>query len=365
MTPIRSYNPKEAFFLQWHITDRCNLECVHCYRESSKAELPLAALESVFANFRAFRATLPQSKARVQIAGGEPLLSKNLFAVLDMVAGAGIQSRILTNGTLIDGATAKRIAQHGCRIVQISIEGTRETHESIRGAGTFDKSLAGAAALRREEVQVTFAMTLSRANVKDVPQVLELARNHADRVSFHRLVACGSGRKLATTVLRPHELRRVFRLVWEFKRRTRGIEVPLRDPLWKPFIGCDGPGGSADGCSAGYGGICVDADGSVYPCRRMPVSIGNASADSFSELWRGPLMEKLRDRDLLRGRCGRCSLRWHCGGCRAVAYAHTGDPLAADPQCFHRPGLGEKVLRRVSSALRSWRSCGAAASGGG
>ncbi|MDQ7780192.1 MAG: radical SAM protein [Planctomycetota bacterium] len=362
---MRPYNPGEAFFLQWHITDACNLKCAHCYRELPKADLSLHGLESVFANFRAFRATLPQKKARVQITGGEPLLSKNLFAVLDMVAGAGFQSRILTNGTLIDGATAKRIARHGCRIVQISIEGDREAHESIRGAGTFDKSIAGATALRREGVQVTFAMTLSRANMKDVPRVLELARTQADRVSFHRLVACGSGRKLATTALRPHELRRVFRFVWGFRRRAKSVEVPLRDPLWKPFIGCDGPAGIVDGCSAAYGGICVDADGSVYPCRRMPVGVGNALADSLSGLWRAPLMESLRDRDLLKGSCGRCSLRWHCGGCRAVAYARSGDPLAADPQCFYRPGLVEKTLRRVSSALRGWRSCDAATSGGG
>jgi radical SAM protein with 4Fe4S-binding SPASM domain len=77
----------------------------------------------------------------------------------------------------------------------------------------------------------------------------------------------------------------------------------------------------------------VEANGDVYPCRRLPVVIGNLLHDDLEEIWRGEALEQLRNRDALTDRCGRCRLRWHCGGCRAVAYALGGSALAEDPQC--------------------------------
>jgi len=118
------FNPRESFFLQWHITDRCNLACRHCYRDAAKADLDFVQLINVFKNFQRLRDAMPQEKARVQIAGGEPYLSEHLFPVLDMIAAAGFQSRILTNGTLIDAKAAKETKAHGCHIVQISVDGS-------------------------------------------------------------------------------------------------------------------------------------------------------------------------------------------------------------------------------------------------
>ena len=82
-------------------------------------------------------------------------------------------------------------------------------------------------------------------------------------------------------------------------------------------------------------------DGTVYPCRRLPVPIGNVTRDSLRELWvSSPVLESLRDKQQYRGKCGRCK-RWAaCRGCRAIAYAASENPkdfLAEDPQCFFSP----------------------------
>ena len=88
------------------------------------------------------------------------------------------------------------------------------------------------------------------------------------------------------------------------------------------------------GCAAGYAGLTVDVDGAVYPCRRLPIPSDNVYEDDLHALLEeAPLMRRLRDRDQLQGACGRCELRWLCGGCRAVAWAVHQDPLAPDPQC--------------------------------
>ncbi|MBI3985618.1 MAG: radical SAM protein [Lentisphaerae bacterium] len=347
------FNPSEAFFLQWHITDRCNLRCTHCYRTESKQDLSLSELSGVFRNFLRLREVVPQAKARVQLAGGEPLLSNHLFPVLDMIAEAGLQSRILSNGTLIDRPMAMGIRAHGCRIVQISLEGSRPTHDTIRGDGAFDRAIDGARRLREQDIQVTFAMTLSRQTVDDIPAVLEIARTLANRVGFHRLVPCGTGRALADRMLRPAEIKRAFRRIWEFRKAHPSIEIPLRDPLWKPYLRCGHAADTVNGCSAGYAGLCVDADGSVYPCRRLPVCLGNAVQDSLIELWRSLLMDQLRNRDGLRGKCGTCPLRWDCGGCRAIPFALTQDPLGEDPQCFFRPSWLQKKMIEAMFALEA------------
>ena len=94
------------------------------------------------------------------------------------------------------------------------------------------------------------------------------------------------------------------------------------------------------GCAAAVSGITLMADGTVTPCRRLPIPIGNVLTDSLREIWAtSEVLQRLRNRDLYKGKCGGCE-RWSsCRGCRAIAYAHSlclgaGDYLADDPQCF-------------------------------
>jgi radical SAM protein with 4Fe4S-binding SPASM domain len=345
------FNPNEAFFLQWHITDQCNFSCTHCYRDSVKSNLNLPQLKLIFENFQRLRVSMPQKKARVQIAGGEPLLSEHIFPILDLIATAGFQSRILTNGSLIDAKVAKEIKEHGCNIVQISIDGSISTHDAIRGQGNFERAIEGARFLREHDIQVTFAMTLLHQNMSEVGSVFETAKQAAQRVSFHRLVPCGQGVNLKDQLLGKEDIKNVFKEIWKLKNSNSNLEVPLRDPLWKPFVRCLNAEPYVDGCSIGYGGISIDSNGDVYPCRRMPVRIGNALLDELTDIWHSPLMTQLRNRDLLKGRCGACSMRWKCGGCRAIGWAVNGDMFAEDPQCFCKLSIGEKVSYKLINRL--------------
>lgn len=307
---------------------------------------------------------MPQEKARVQIAGGEPLLSAHLFFVLDLIHRAGFQSRLMTNGSLIDGRMARGIRDHGCRIVQISIDGDEKAHDTLRGHGHFRQAIEGARLLRECGVQVTFSMTLTQDNHATVGSVFQLAQRESDRVSFHRLVPCGRGAELKERLLSKEEIQSLFGEIWKQKGLSDGVEVPLRDPLWKPFLRhlCLEP--HVDGCSIGYGGICVDSNGDVYPCRRLPIILGNALSDELTEIWHSVPLSQMRDRNRLKGRCGGCGLRWKCGGCRAIAWATSGDPLAEDPQCFLQLSAGERLGFKLVNWMnqKAYADC---SSGGG
>jgi radical SAM protein with 4Fe4S-binding SPASM domain len=76
-------------------------------------------------------------------------------------------------------------------------------------------------------------------------------------------------------------------------------------------------------------------EGNVLPCRRFPISIGNLLATPFKQIWEeSELLEELRRKENLKGKCGRCKIK-DCRGCRSLALALTGDYLGEDPHCWY------------------------------
>jgi len=118
-----------------------------------------------------------------------------------------------------------------------------------------------------------------------------------------------------------------------------GLELVTGDPLASQPPDPDPLQSVApcSGCAAGLSGMTLLADGTITPCRRLPLPLGNIRDDSLREIWAGSaVLAALRDKSRYHGRCGRCP-RWAvCRGCRAVAFAYTGDYLADDPHCFFK-----------------------------
>jgi radical SAM protein with 4Fe4S-binding SPASM domain len=86
-------------------------------------------------------------------------------------------------------------------------------------------------------------------------------------------------------------------------------------------------------CVIGRDGLCIMPEGSVFPCRRFPIPIGNLMNESLKEIWESSsLLDQLRKKENLKGRCGSCEME-DCRGCRSLALALTADPLAEDPHC--------------------------------
>jgi radical SAM protein with 4Fe4S-binding SPASM domain len=84
---------------------------------------------------------------------------------------------------------------------------------------------------------------------------------------------------------------------------------------------------------AGKSFVFVSRKGDVYPCGYFPLPVGNIRDKNFIEIWENAAqLRALRERNL-KGKCGRCSYSSICGGCRARAYAETGDFLGEDPAC--------------------------------
>src|SRR3974390_1486558 len=92
------------------------------------------------------------------------------------------------------------------------------------------------------------------------------------------------------------------------------------------------------GCLAGTGVCFISHEGEVYPCGYLPVIAGDLRKQRFAEIWNNSVVfEQLRDTSGLKGKCGCCEFRNVCMGCRARAFAASGDFMAEEPFCLYEP----------------------------
>jgi MoaA/NifB/PqqE/SkfB family radical SAM enzyme len=338
------------FVIQWHLTERCNLRCSHCYQDgslpnelaTSEIRAGLDEIGELFSSWSGSHGL--QLVPSFNITGGEPLLRSDLFEVLGDIAARGWKTYVLTNGTRIGAEEARRIAGLGIAGVQISIEGPEAVHDSLRGRGTFQASLAGIRALIDAGVPVTINTTLSEINADGFFELAESAAQlGVQRLGYSRLVPSGRGGRLAGRMLPADRVRTLYQRIRSLS--YEGMTLVTGDPVAAQMrSGEDGSDDQGDvavgGCSAGVSGLTFLADGTIVPCRRLPIPLGNIRADSVREVWAtSPVLDALRTRSRYEGACGVCR-RWAtCRGCRAIAFAASrnagsASALADDPQCF-------------------------------
>jgi radical SAM protein with 4Fe4S-binding SPASM domain len=276
------------------------------------------------------------------ITGGEPFLRHDIFEVLGELRSRGFDVYLLSNGILIDRERARLLSHLKVRGVQISIEGPEAIHEMIRGKGSYLSAMKGVQHLLDAGVTVTFNVTLSDLNADYFMEMVEFSSSTGvQRLGFSRLVPSGRGASLLQNMLKKEEVKVLYEAIIPLK--IEGLEIVTGDPIVSQISTTDKKDRGSiplGGCAAGVSGLTILQDGTITPCRRLHIPIGNVRKDSLREVWAtSEVLMKLRDRNSYKGKCGRC-LRWaSCRGCRAIAYAYScsrGEEsfLSEDPQCF-------------------------------
>jgi radical SAM protein with 4Fe4S-binding SPASM domain len=338
------------FLIQWHLTEKCNLKCLHCYQTGQEqdelsSEEVNDTIEEIIETLNSWRTAYGLDfSPSVNITGGEPFLRKDLFEILASFIDGGFDAYLLTNGILIDSKKASKLSRTGVKGVQVSIEGPEEVHDSIRGKGSFSASLKGIKNLVNADLEVTLNATVSRLNAEHLVSMIGLASGlGVQRLGFSRLVPSGRGRSLTGEMLKPGMVKDLYETVFSIVPEN-GLEIVTGDPVASQFRNNPEETGLEDiplgGCAAGVTGLTIMPDGTVVPCRRLPVPLGNVRNDSLREIWSSSkILNDLRTRSMYTGKCGSCNKWANCRGCRAIAYFHSmangkGDILASDPQCF-------------------------------
>ncbi len=344
-----SVNQGFDFFIQWHLTERCNLRCTHCYQSDRKTEeLTFPEIKKVIGDVSDmlkywsdhYGITFSPS---MNVTGGEPFLRKDIFEILEEIVQQGFDTYLLSNGTMVDGGKARVLSEMNVKGVQVSLEGPEEVHEMIRGKGSFSSSLKGVEHLLNAKIPVTLNVTLSALNADYFMDMVMLASScGVQRLGFSRLVPSGRGIGLLDSMLKKERVKELYEAI--FSMNKDGLDIVTGDPVASQMRTlCDEdaidsiPNG---GCAAGVSGLTFLPDGTIMPCRRLNLLIGNVLKDSLREVWAtSKVLNLLRNKTKYKGKCGVCK-RWaHCRGCRAIAYAYAqsqgkDDFLAEDPQCF-------------------------------
>jgi len=319
----------------WDVTARCNLNCAHCSSDAGSA----AALEmdreralAIIDRLAAF------GIERIAFTGGEVLLHRDFMAILEAAGGRTIGFTVATNATLVTLDIAARLKSLGTRMVQTSLDGPSPgVHDHMRGTpGAFKAAVAGIKLLLGAGIPVVATMTITSANADLVAPTVELALELGiPAFTINDLILTGRARAGKPGPVDQPTYDRLIALFADLRRR-HGDRIKL---AW------EGAGAQGDRppdreaslvvsrCLAAFSRFHIDAAGEAHPCNLMHLPLGSVETVPLADIWLSPPLERLRRRDELGGSCGRCDYRYSCGGCRARAYAATGDLLAADPRC--------------------------------
>lgn len=398
----QAHTQSKARLIFWEVTKGCNLRCVHCRASATELSSPkdlatktalgiidqiaeavnpilvLSGGEPLFRSDIFQLARYATDKGlRVALATNGTLVTKE---VARMIVDAGVKRVSIS----LDGADAV-------------------THDTFRGIpGAFEAATQGLRNLKSLGMSVQINMTIARHNAHQLPLVLNLAKSlGADALHTFLLVPVGCGVDIAEDqMVPPDEYERMlnwfydeslkgeielkatcaphyFRVVRQRRAaERRSAEAAARVatiPQDASNIGPTDmlmPGGTGislrpqghghpmgnhtgypsghpsdmnamtKGCLAGTGVCFISHEGEVFPCGYLPVIAGDLRKQKFIDIWNdAEVFNALRDTGNLKGKCGCCEFRNVCMGCRARAFAATGDYLDEEPFCIYQPKM--------------------------
>ena len=290
---------KTPLKVQWRLTDLCNLQCKHCYL-GTKSNMELSSDKLIEIADKIIAANVME----VTITGGEPLLVQVLPEIIKKFLNANMLINIFTNAIFIESLLSKleKVANKENLRFNISIDGLKETHESIRGIGTYEKLIDSIKFLVKEGFFVTTNTTLTAINFTDIPRlILEMKRLGVKTFQISNLVNLGwatennylkmDKEKTLLFETQIAELTNVckdgFRFLYSplpneeisdnptvFKFEE-GVKEKIGTDMWR--------------CGAGKGKVTISVNGDVLCCPFFnKYIIGNIMEDSLENIWMNP-----------------------------------------------------------------------------
>jgi radical SAM/SPASM domain protein of ACGX system len=333
-----------SFGLQWHITNRCDQRCKHCYIFNSG--IPVGIRESdinearyILDDFARF-CTKVDKTPNISLTGGDPILSPFFWTIVEMIHDMGIKFCILGNPFHVNETMVRKLVEMGCVSYQMSLDGLSKTHDLIRKQGSFNSTVEAISILNRVGLKANIMTTVSKSNYLEIPELSRItASNEVNVHAFARYCPTHSD---IDQNMSPDEYRQFLDTMWRTyvdlaECRT---SFTLKDHLWTPYLyemGLMSLMKDDDvvygGCACGVSHMTLLENGIVYACRRFESPVGNVFEKGFESIFFSKELSHYRKIDDLEN-CKDCSLLNYCRGCHAVAAGTYGDFFRKDPQCW-------------------------------
>ena len=273
---------------------------------------------------------------------------EDIYELIEFGNDVGHRMAMATCGYSINDDTAKKLKDCGTLTLSFSLDGSDATsHDSFRRvAGAFEITLAAIEKSRRNNIRFQINTTITRRNIEHIPKIAQLTKElGAYCFNPFILVPTGRGSAISDEILKPDRYERLLIELIDLKSKN-SIDVRITcGPQVSRIVAQKNPKASTiknrrKGCMAGGEFAFISYRGDVQTCGFLDISAGNLidNGYNFADIWENStLLNNIRDLSLYQGKCSQCEFVESCGGCRARAYAMTGNYLASDPICNYQP----------------------------
>jgi radical SAM protein with 4Fe4S-binding SPASM domain len=319
----------------WESTLACNLRCTHC---GSSAGTPRANELTTTEAFSLCEQLAELGCKDLAIMGGEPFMRPDWPSVARCARQLGMTVSFVSNGTAVPSLVddLERIEP---RVVGISLDGMRGAHESIRGAGTWEKAVGAVEVLRSRGIQTTVITTVSKNNFRDLPAMRDLIRGKG--VNWQIQTAMPFGNFKREQMLSKEEFYATALFIAKERIRNKFEDLPVVGAHCYGYFSKLLPGCRWNGCQAGISSIGVTSDGNIVGCLSMGNDRfleGNIRDRRLRDIWNDPRSfgYNRSSEGMLPGEnCKDCRHLSDCGGgCSSVSYALT-EKFHNNPYCFY------------------------------
>ncbi|WP_054785420.1 radical SAM protein [Pseudovibrio denitrificans] len=287
------FKPSYPLHVVFILSNHCNLSCIHCSSNADKEGDKGYTTNRVKEILQQMNSV---GVVDVAFSGGEPLLRRDLPELIAYARSLNMTVGTSTNGYPLTKKTAWKLKEARLSRLQISIDGTREAHDAIRGSGSFDKALEAVELALEAGLKTHICFTAMRRNAHLLPEMLELcAQLGVDGFNLSQFVPTGRG--ALTEGLEPNTARTLLQTWLVAKAAYPHMYLSAHSSglasLTPDVAACRG------GCQAGISIACITPEGDVTPCVMFPLSLGNVKEASFGEIWsNSPHIKTLHKRDV-------------------------------------------------------------------
>ncbi len=347
-------------YLVWEITLACDLGCKHCGSRAGKARSSELSTEKCLALVDEFAEA---GIREITLIGGEAYLRDDWHIIAAAISAAGMRCGITTGARNLNQDRVDKAVAAGVHSIGISIDGLEQTHDLLRGPGSFKALMQAAERIADSPIRLATNSQINRLSLPELPALADqIVAMGSKAWQIAITVPLGRAADRPELVLQPYDLLELFPLlVWLKRNRLDPGGVKL---FPANNVGYFGPyeaelrgGAHFSGCGAGKTALGVEADGSLKACPSLPSAdyvVGNLEDKTLHALsQKGSGLETLKERTTkdLWGFCATCYYAEECmAGCTWTAHAILGRP-GNNPYCVHRQielakqGIAESISK--------------------
>jgi len=305
------------------VTSRCNARCEHCgSRCDGNEQGKEIEAEYLKKTLKEISECYDPKKIFLNVTGGEPLMRKDLFDIMEYATSLGFNWTMTSNGMLINKTMLKKLEKANLATVSISIDGLKETHEKFRKVpNCYENILKGIEMMQASPVIKIVQVTTvaNKKNFHELEDIYQLLLKH--NVKYWRVVNCdpiGRAKDNNDLFLDLDEYKELFRFIKEKQKEGKMKEITYG---CSHYLGLNGEHEYRDFyfiCTTGLTVASILSNGDIFVCpnvpRRKELIQGNIKKDSFVDVWETKYKPYRNENRTSNAKCKRCKHWNYCGG---------------------------------------------------